>query len=152
AAVSSSYPWQFSFYERGGLRRLRFRKELLDWRALDEPPAIEEHDLVAEAPGLAEGVSRHHDLGASGVECADRRFDLARRARVEARRGLVEEQHLRVQRSCAREGKPLLLAARKHARGAAGEVRETHAVERLVHLLGAPGLWDAGDLQRVGDV
>ena len=84
--------------------------------ALDEAPLMEIDHLVAEAARLAEVVRRHHDFGAGGVEGADDGLDLARRAGIEARGGLVEEQHLGMQRPGAREGKALLLAAGEHAR------------------------------------
>ena len=47
---------------------------------------------------------------------ADDRLDLARRAGIEIRRGLVEEQHFGPERPRARERELLLLAAGEHAR------------------------------------
>ena len=54
----------------------------------------------------------------------DHRFDLARRAGIEVRGRLVEEQHLRMQRPGARQREALLLAAGEHARRPVRESRE----------------------------
>ena len=91
-------------------------EETVHRRALDQPSLVQEQDLVAEAARLGEIVRRHDDLGAGGVERLDDRLDLARRAGIEVRGRLVEEQHLGVQRPGARQREPLLLAAGEHAR------------------------------------
>ena len=49
-------------------------------RLLDEPAPLQEHDLVGQAPRLAEVVRRHHDRRAAGVDAADDLLDGARRA------------------------------------------------------------------------
>ena len=77
-------------------------------------------------------MSRHDDLGAARVDLLDDALDLARRAGIEVRRGLVEEQHLGRKRPRARERELLLLAARQHAcgtlaRGRAPRRRELRA-------------------------
>ena len=67
--------------------------------------------FVAEAARLSQVVRGHHDLGPACVDLANDRFDLACGARVEVRGGLVEEQHLRVERPCPSKREFLLLAA-----------------------------------------
>src|SRR5262245_40298568 len=129
-----SHPWQLSFDERRRFRRRWTRKESVDGRALDEPSLVQVQDFIAEPPRLAEVVGRHHDLGSSGIEGLDDALDLAARGRIEARRRLVEKQHLGMQRPGASEREALLLASGKRARGPRREAGEADAVERLKRL------------------
>ena len=87
--------------------------------------------LVGKAARLAEVVRGHDDLRAGGVERADDVLDLVGGARIEARRRLVEEQHLRMQGPRARQRKALLLAAREHPRGPVLQVRKPDLLQRL---------------------
>ena len=110
-------PWQFSFQKAGGLGRGRVLEETVGRRALDQPALVQEQDLVAEAVRLPEVVRAPSRSWCRPRACAAMIvLDLVRRARVEARRRLVEEQHFRAQRPRARQREPLLLAAGEHAR------------------------------------
>ena len=120
--------------------------------ALREPALVQEQDLVAQAVRLAEVVRHHHDLGAGRVQRGDDLLDLVRRARVEARRRLVEEQDFRSQRPHAGEREPLLLAAGEHARRAAADRLEADLAQRLLARRLALAPRNAGELQRVGHV
>jgi hypothetical protein len=91
---------------------------------------VDEQDLVGEALRLAEVVRDHHDLGARRVDRAHDPLDLARRARIEVRGRLVEEQDLGLEHPGARERETLLLAARQHARRLVGDRHEPDALER----------------------
>ena len=88
-------------------------------RAFHEPALVQEQDLVAQAMRLAEVVRHHHDLGAGGVQRDDHLLDLVGRARIEARRGLVEEQNFRAQRPHARQ-RQRAAARRRKARAPRG--------------------------------
>ena len=61
----------------------------------------------------------------------DDAFDFVRRARIEARRRLVQEKDLGAQRPHPRQREPLLLAARQHARGAVRLLVEADLGQRL---------------------
>ncbi len=145
-------PWQFSVQEGGGFGRRGVAKEAVDRRALGEPAVVEEQDLVAEALGLAEVVRDQHDLGAGGVDRGDHRLDLARRRRVEARRRLVEEQHLGREHPRAGQREALLLAAGEHARRMVGETGQSDAGQRRERALVAPVPRHAGELKREAQV
>src|SRR5215813_9643138 len=91
-------PWQLSFQKlRRFLRSGTFEKSV-GGGTLEHPPLMQKQDLVAQAPGLTEVVSDHHDLGSCYVHSLDHALDLVRRAGIEIRRRLVEEEHLRMQR------------------------------------------------------
>ena len=113
-------------------------------------PWCEEQDLVAQAPRLAEVVRGHHDLGAGARRIARiDRLDLARRAGIEARGRLVEEQHFRPQRPGARQREALLLAAGQHARRPVREVREPDLAPAPRARRARARAATPGDLQRV---
>ena len=76
---------------------------------------VEEQDLIGQAPRLAQIMGGHHDLGAGTMDRLYQLFDGAGGRGIQARRRLVEEQHLRLQRPGARQGQALLLAAGEHA-------------------------------------
>ena len=134
------------------LRRGGQREKSGGRRALDEPSLVQEQDLVAEAARLPEVVRAHHDLRSGVTDRLDDPFHLGACSRVEARGGLVQEQHLRSQCPGAREREPLLLAAREHARGAVREMCEPDALERRACLRLAVGAGDSGEAERVLDV
>ena len=108
--------------------------------------------LVAQAPSLAQAVRGHHDLGARRIKGAYHRFDLARRAGIQVRGGLVEEQHLGVQGPGTREREALLLTARQDARRALGKLREPHFCKGLARAPQTIGAADASDLERIDDI
>ncbi len=97
--------------KRRRLRGRRLREEALHRRAFCQPARIDEQDFVAEAARLSQIVRGHHDLGPACVDLANDRFDLACGAGVEVRGGLVEEQHLGLERPRSSEREFLLLAA-----------------------------------------
>ena len=117
ARFGVSGPWQFSFDERRGFGGGGLREKAVDRRALDEPPLVEEQDLVAQAPRLAEVVRGHHDLGARGVESPGSRLR-PRASRPGSRLAVGSSRNSTSgsQRPGAREREALLLAARQHAR------------------------------------
>ncbi len=114
--------------------------------------AVQEHDVVGEAPGLAEIVRDHDDLGAARGGGEDELLDGEDGGRVEARRRLVEEQDLGLDGEGARQRQALLLAARHHAGRRAGEIVEPRQLERAAHERRPLVPRHAVDLQRVGDV
>ena len=86
-------------------------------------PWCRNSDLVAEAPRLRRGCASIITIVVPArVDRRDDRLDLARRAGIEARRRLVEKQHVGLQRPRAREREALLLAAGQHARRAVARV------------------------------
>src|SRR5258708_20248664 len=123
----------FFWWSAGALSSGGFKKKPSAGGRRDEPPLSEKQDLVAQPPRLAEVVRRHDNFRSRRIEGLDHRFDLACRARVEAGGGLVEEQHLRVQRPGPRERQALLLAAGKHASRPAREVPKAHPSQPLPH-------------------
>ena len=146
-------PWQFSFRKAAASAVAGWRKKRVDRRALDEPAVVEEQDLVAEAPRLAEVVRDHHDLGAGGVDRRDHRLDLARRA---AGRGSPSARRGTAPRARASRRGPARGAAarRRRARAPAGRRgrrgrRASSATQRALLAL-APR--HAGELQREAQV
>ena len=79
-------------------------------------------------------------------------LDLARRAGIEVGGGLVEEQHLGMQRPGARQREALLLAAREHARRPLREVRQADLLRALPWRRAAPASATPATLKRVDDV
>ena len=65
-------------------------EEFLGLRPFDEATLMHEDDVVGEAPGLAQIVGGHDDLGPGAVDLGDQRFDPPRRRRVEIGGRLVE--------------------------------------------------------------
>ena len=63
--------------------------------------------MVAEALGLVEAVRREEDRDAALAELVNQLVDVASGDRIQARRRLVEEQHLRVAEQRPRQGDPL---------------------------------------------
>ena len=126
----------------------RLRKEFFDRRALDHASLVQVDHLIPQAPRLAEVVGGHHDLGPGAVEGADHGLDLARRGGVETRGGLVEEQHLGMQRPGARQREALLLAAGEDARRAVRDMARG-PLRRAPRLRDALGIRRRGDVERV---
>ena len=86
---------------------------------LDRPVA-HDHDAVGDREGLLQVVGDVHRGDAErALQLLDLEPHLGAQLRVQVAEGLVEEQHRRPEHEGAREGHPLLLAARE-LRGAAG--------------------------------
>ena len=108
------------------------------WSALavlDQVAQVHEGDPVGDPVGLLQVVGDDHDRDV-GPQLHDQLLDDRGRARVQRRAGLVEQQHLGVDRERARDAEPLLLATRE-AQRRMGEVvldllEQAGAVERLL--------------------
>src|SRR2546425_7379787 len=94
---------------------------------------VHDGDPVAQALRFFHIVRGEEDRAARRPEAADHVPQLAARLRIEARRGLVEEQELRPGDERARHREALLLAARQltHPRGAL--LLEPHQPEHFLH-------------------
>ena len=110
-----------SFQELGSVASAGPHEKPVSGRSLDDPTLMQEQDLVAKPARLAEVVSDHDDLGTGRMQRGDDALDLLCRTRVEARGRFIEKQKLGAQRPHARQRKPLLFAAGKHARRSTGE-------------------------------
>src|SRR5207237_3340840 len=90
--------------------------------------AVEEHRVVGDGEDALELVRHHHDGGAEAVaQIEDQVVEPPRAQRVEARRRLVEEEDVRVERHRARQAGALRHAAadlRRVVLLAAGETHE----------------------------
>src|SRR5690606_13966433 len=78
-------PKQVPTQEAGGLSRLRTVEKLRHGRLLEQAAGMEEKNLAAEAPRLADIVRRHHDLHAFGGNGREHLLDGARCAGIERR-------------------------------------------------------------------
>jgi hypothetical protein len=119
---------------------------------LDDDAAVaDDHDLLAGLEDLAEDVRGEDDRPVRG-EAPDEAEHLVDLPRIEAVRGLVEDEHLGVVDERLREPDPLAVALRQMAEHAVGDAPEgaglDHAVERLVERR-AP---DAAQLRREAEV
>ena len=137
--------------EVGHERRRRLGGEPRRVAALDDPPAVDDRDLVAEQRRLREVVrdEQRGDAGRAqhaGQLAAGRRA----RARVERRQRLVEQQRPRAARQRPGQRHALALAARQRARARLGQRADPEALQQLLRALaaGAP----RQPRQRVGDV
>ena len=86
-------------------------------------------------------MARDEHRAPLGGEAAQQRAQIDARLRVEARRRLVQQQHVRVVHERAGQAEPLLLPAREHPRGRIGEVgqpdlREQSDGARRMRLVG----------------
>ena len=97
----------------------------------DATPFVNQQELVAEALGLVHVVSRQHDREALGAQTVDELPDVEARARIEARRRLVEKQDARTVYDRACDQEPTDEAAGQHVRRLIGVRREIEAVEQL---------------------
>jgi hypothetical protein len=77
-------------------------------------------------------MRRQEDRDAALAEAIDQLVDIARRDRVEPRRRLVEEQHLRVAQQGPRQGDSLTQPLRQRAAGVAGAVGELDGRQRAI--------------------
>ncbi len=93
---------------------------------------IDDGHAVAEAFGLVHVVGGQQDGAALLPERPDDVPQLTARLRVEARRRLVEEQHLGIADERARDGEALLLSARELADPDVGLFLERHARDGFV--------------------
>src|SRR5262252_1987966 len=102
--------------ERDDLAQSNLTLELAGRAAREDLPALDEGDLVAELVGLAHVVRRQHDGDPLlAPETGDVGAHPRRDVRVEAERGLVEEEELGLVHERLGEGHPLLQAGRKVA-------------------------------------
>ena len=95
------------------VRRLREKRGAR--RALDDPPVMQERDLVGEPAGLPQIVRDQHHARPLRPHGADQPLDGRGRRRIEVGGGLVQDQDLRAGRQRAGDRQQLLLAARQHA-------------------------------------
>src|ERR1700730_3266900 len=97
---------------------------------LDNQTVIHEYHAIGGVAGKAHLVA-HHDHGHAGL--AQRAHDFKHRAdqlRIESAGGLVEQHHPWLERDRARDGDPLLLAARELARRVGGAIGQPHPLQR----------------------
>src|SRR5260370_5412130 len=97
---------------------------------LDDQPVIHEDHAIGGVAGEAHLVA-DHDHGHAGL--AQGAHDFEHRAdelRIEGAGGLVEQHHAGLERDRARDGDPLLLAARELARRVVGAIGQTHPLQR----------------------
>ena len=146
--------WQASSYPklevRGSGRSLRRRVEvqsalepgagrlragriehLRDAAGLDDLPGVQEEEVVAEAPRLPPVLGDQDDGDPTPVRPADQLFDRVGGSGIEARGGLVEEEHPGVAGERAGNREALLLAPRQDARGPVREIAQACPVDRL---------------------
>ena len=97
--------------ELDDVRRVQARDQLGRRALRDDPAVVHDRDAVAETLGLLHVVRRQQDGAPGGLEARDVLPELQAALRVEARRRLVEEEHLRIARQRAGDREPLALAA-----------------------------------------
>src|SRR5690242_11048969 len=91
------------------------------------------HDHVANGNGLRHVVrDEYHRRAIPSQEREELLLQLEARERVDRGEGLVEQQHLRLQRKRARDADPLCHATGKLARIRVLEIAETHRDEKLL--------------------
>ncbi len=107
---------------------------------LDQAAQQEEAGVVGDARGLLHVVGDDHH-GALVFEAEHQLFDLGGGDGVERRAGLVEQQHLGIDRQRARDAQPLLLAAGERVgrfvQLVLDLVPQRGAPQALLHLFGA---------------
>ena len=120
-----------------GLRELDVQRRLADARlervrrALgDQPAGGDDADAIGELLGLLEVLGREEDGRALVVERAHLAPERAAARRVEARRRLVEEQHVRPVHEREREVQPPPHPARVAADAPVGGLRQADALEQ----------------------
>ena len=97
----------------------------------DDPPGMEEDEVVAEPPCLPDIVRDQHDGDAAFMRLPYLPFDRVGRGRIEARRRLVQEQHPRFASQRAGDRQALLLASGQHARGLGGQTPQPCPLDRF---------------------
>ena len=120
-------------------RLLRPVEDLGRRSLLDDAALVHEHDAIADVPGEVHLVrdDEHRHPGSRKVAHDDEH--LADELRVERRRDLVEEHHVRVHHQRPRDGDPLLLAARELVRMLVRLLLETDRGQKFVSpSLGVP--------------
>ena len=108
----------------------------------DDAAAVDHRDAIRELVGLFEVLGGEQHRRARVGERADDVPQLAAAAGVEARRGLVEEQHARRDDEAQREVEAAAHAARVGADAAGRGIRQREALEQL---RGAPAFAAAGE-------
>ena len=101
-------------------------------RARDQQLAVRDVGQRMAALGLVHVVRRHEHRHAFGGERVDLRPEVAPRAGIDARRGLVEQQELRRMQQARGERETLLPAAGQRARELLAAVREPEPLERAL--------------------
>ena len=99
---------------------------------VDGLAALHVDGVVGHLLQLREHVARDEHGAALGGEGADQDPEVDPRLRIEAARGLVEQQHRRVVHERAGEAHPLLLPAGEHAGRLVGELVEVHERDELL--------------------
>ena len=107
------------------------RLELARRAVRDHLAVVDDDDVVGELVGLVEVLGREQHGGAVGDELADEAPDVVARLRVEARRGLVEDQQARAADEARAEVEPAAHATGVAAHDAVAGVAEPKALERV---------------------
>jgi hypothetical protein len=121
-AVESPHPPR-----TGGLARRQGVDAVLSHRHA----AVDEHDTVGELLQVAQQVAADDDGRAPAGQPAQQLAQLDPTARVEARRRLVEQQHLRVVHERASQAQPLLLPARERVHRPVGVLGQAGELDQL---------------------
>src|SRR5206468_7664547 len=104
----------------------------------DDPPVVHDRDAVTQHLGFVEVVRREEHRRPAFADRADQLPQVAPRLRIEASRGLVEEEHLRLVDHRDRDRKTLALAAGELLRFRLRLVLETHRAEERERVDPAP--------------
>ena len=98
----------------------------------DHPAVVDDDDATGEGVGLLEVVGGEHDGAAAlGVQPADQLLEVGAVLRVEAGRGLVEEEHPRQVDQPHRDVEPAALAAGEGGDLAVGDRGEVEVLDQL---------------------
>ena len=107
------------------------RLELVGGAAGDDPPVVDDRDLVGELVRLLEVLRGEEQRGALAHLRSDHVPHAEPAARVESRRRLVEEQQARASDQRAREVEPAAHSAGVRLGDAVGRLLEVEALEQL---------------------
>ena len=102
----------------------------------DHPPLAHDGDPVAKAFGFVHVVGGEQHRGSPRAQLADARPEPQTHRRVEARRGLVENQELGAVHQRLRDGEPPLEAAREGGHRQPGVGAQLEEVDQLFDALG----------------
>src|SRR5881628_1230961 len=100
------------------------------WRVEGDGAAGQDGDPVRDGELAAEAVCRHENRAAARLERREVLLEPLLGALVEAREGLVEQQHLRPRQDKPREGQPSLHAGRERANPLVRSPIELHRPQR----------------------
>src|SRR5262245_17024163 len=122
-------------------------------RAILDDATVDEMHETRRVRNQRRVVRREHEGGAAlAVEIEQQGEHLGGRPRVEARRGLVGQDHARLGDQRASEGHPLPLATREVVGAMAHAVAQTHRLQRLLDAATSLGLGSSVQPQTVLDV